>query len=223
MTAFEEMNKLLSEYSPDWEKIKDVLNKNTFTQEELARLGIEATDRCFCEYRDALDPDVSEISLERLWSRNLFQTISLLLDYGMNPNMKIDDDNVMWNTQWVDTPDVGASTLRLLLEHGGDPNLKDDGGETLFEYIGFKVSYDSYGKEDKHVVQCWLVLMAYGGCWDDGGIPLEMLNGNEVNIFRNFELFDYTIEPLPEIPGYYGNWIMHIFNIKTGEEVARYR
>lgn len=42
MTTFEEMNKLLSEYSPDWEKIKDVLNKSTFTQEELARLGIEA-------------------------------------------------------------------------------------------------------------------------------------------------------------------------------------
>ena len=43
-----------------------------------------------------------------------------------------------------------------------------------------------------------------------------------VEIFKEFEQFDYEIEPLPQEPGKYGCWIMHIFNIHTREEVARY-
>ena len=39
---------------------------------------------------------------------------------------------------------------------------------------------------------------------------------------KEFEQYDYDIEPLPQEPGKYGCWIMHIFNIHTQEEVARY-
>ena len=64
--------------------------------------------------------------------------------------------------------------------------------------------------------------MAYGACWRDGEIPITMLGKQSVEIFKEFEQFDYEIEPLPQEPGKYGCWIMHIFNIHTLEEVARY-
>ena len=115
--------------------------------------------------------------------------------------------------------------MRLLLENGGNPNhLIPSEGETVFEYIDFMVSYDQYMHEYFYTVQCWLVLMAYGACWrNNGEIPLTMLGENSVEIFKNYELYDYEIEPLPQIPGKFGCWIMHIFNIETKEEVAVYK
>ena len=59
--------------------------------------------------------------------------------------------------------------------------------ETLFEYIAFKVSYDEYTHEYFHTVQCWLLLMAYGACWQDGNIPITMLGEKSVDIFKDFE------------------------------------
>ena len=124
----------------------------------------------------------------------------------------------------VFTPNVAASVLQLLLEHGGNPNhILSDDNETIFEYLDFMVSYDSYMHRFFHIVQCWLVCMAYGACWQDNHkIPLTMLGGHTVEIFRDFRLYDYEIEYLPQEPGKFGCWIMHIFNTETGEEVARF-
>jgi len=44
-----------------------------------------------------------------------------------------------------------------------------------------------------------------------------------VDIFKDIEQCDYEIEPLPQNPGKYGSWIMHIFNKETNEEVAVYK
>ena len=118
---------------------------------------------------------------------------------------------------------LAGAALRLLLEHGGDPNHRIPAEhETLFESIAFEVSYDRYTHEWFHTVQCWLVLMAFGGCWDEGNIPLTMLGDNRVEMFRDFERFDYIIEPLPQDPGKYGCWIMHVFDRETMEKVAQY-
>ena len=148
----------------------------------------------------------------------------MLIEQGLDPNLVVNDDNPIWNVMWIDAPNIGASVMRLLLENGGDPNhYLSSEGETVFDYISFKVSYDEYTHDYFHTVQCWLVLMGYGACWKDGEIPLAMLNGNSVEIFKKFELYDYTIEPLPQEPGKYGCWIMHIYNVETNEEVARYK
>jgi hypothetical protein len=37
-----------------------------------------------------------------------------------------------------------------------------------------------------------------------------MLGNNSVEIFKNYELYDYEIEPLSQEPGKYGCRIMHI-------------
>ena len=63
-----------------------------------------------------------------------------------------------------------VEVIALLLENGGNPNhLISCEGESIFEYIDFKVSYDEYTHDYLHTVQCWSVLMAYGACLGDNG------------------------------------------------------
>ena len=225
MELITEIKEIFSNTPFNIDKIRELLSRREFTKEELAKLAIDFTDRCFCEYLDALRPECTSVTIDNMCSNHIVEALDLLLEFGLDPNVSIDDDNVMWNTMWIDAPGVAAASLKLLLENGGNPNhttQKDP--ETLFEYIDFKVSYDEYEHKYFHTVQCWLLLMAYGASWNENGdIPLVMLGGNTVDIFKNYELYDYEIEPLPQIPGKFGCWIMHIYNVETGEKVAQYR
>lgn len=204
-------------------KIRELLNLREFAREELTELAIAFTEDCLGEYIDALDSEIEPVTIENMHSNYVVESIRLLLEFGLDPNIVIDDANAMWNAMWIDTPNIAATIMRLLLESGGDPNHHISAEhETLFEYIDFKVSCDEYTHDYFHTVQCWLVLMAYGACWCNGEIPITMLGKHTVEIFKEFEKYDYEIELLPQEPGKYGCWIMHIFNIHTREEVARY-
>lgn len=215
--------KEIFEHTPsDLAKIESLLSVRKFSKEELAEIAIDFTDDCFCEYRSALNPEVESVTFENMHSNYILEAIKLLIKFGLDPNTIVNDENVIWNSMWMDAPNVAASAMKLLLENGGDPNhLIPAEKETLFDFIAFKVSYDEYSHEYFYTVQCWLILMAFGACWQDGKIPITMLNGNSVEIFKEFQLYDYEIEPLPEV-GKYGSWIMHIYNIETKEEVAVY-
>ncbi len=223
MGFVEQIKKVFEERPSDLEQIRELLSSSQLSKEELAELAVDFTDDCFCEYRDALDPEIESVTVENMHSNYVVDAIRLLLEFGLDPNIIVNHDNAMWNAMWIDAPNIAASIMRLLLENGGDPNhFIPAEHETLFEYIAFKVSYDEYTHDYLHTVQCWLVLMAYGACWRDGGIPITMLGKHSVEIFKEFEQYDYDIEPLPQEPGKYGCWIMHIFNVHTQEEVARY-
>ena len=205
-------------------EIREILSSREFTKKELAELGAAFTWEGFNEYYDALNPECPEVSIDHMHSDYILDAIQLLLEFGLDPNLVVDEESAFWHAMYIDAPNVGASLMRLLLENGADPNLPTiSAGESIFDYIDFKVSFDEYTHDYFYTVQCWLVLMAYGGQFrKNGKIPITMLNGHSVEIFKNFELFDYTIEPLPQEPGKYGCWIMHIYNIETKEEVARY-
>ena len=224
MNLVNQIKELFEQTPSDLEKIRKLLGSRKFEKEELAELAVAFTDNCFCEYHDALDPKIDSVTIENMHSHCVVDAIRLLLEFGLDPNIIVNDDNVLWNAMWIDAPNVAASVMRLLLENGGNPNhLIPAEDETIFEYIADKVSYDEYTHEYFHTVQCWLLLMAYGACWRDGNIPITMLGEKTVDIFKNFELYDYDIEPLPQEPGKYGCWIMHIYNINTKEEVAVYK
>lgn len=222
MNLVKQIKEVFEQEPSNLDEIRNLLSLRELTREELAVLAISFTDDCFCEYRDALDPEVESVTIENMHSNYIIEAINILLEFGLDPNAIFDNDNVLWNAMWIDSPNIAASLMRLLLENGGDPNhFIPAEHDTLFEYIAFKVSYDEYTHNYYHTVQCWLVLMAYGACWRNGEIPLTMLGNKSVEIFKEFEQFDYEIEPLPQEPGKYGCWIMHIFNIHTREEVAR--
>ena len=223
MNLVKQIKEIFEQEPSHLDEIRNLLSLRDLTKVELADLAISFTDDCLCEYRDALDPEVESVTIENMHSNYVIEAIKILLEFGLDPNVVFDYDNVLWNAMWIDAPNVAASLMRVLLENGGDPNhFKHYEHKTLFEYIAFKVSYDEYTYDYLYTVQCWLVLMAYGACLRNGEIPLTMLGNKSIEIFKEFEQFDYEIEPLPQEPGKYGCWIMHIFNIHTREEVARY-
>ena len=218
------LKKIFLEVPPDWEGAKAILNQQVFSSETLMEVAVDAINNCCCEYREAGRQNTGNVRIEALHSGYIYQVIDLLLQYGLNPNDEFDHVNLMWNSQYIDAPNIGASVLRLLLEHGGNPNYKPlDESETLFEYVAFKVGFDDLDEDYKHIVQCWMVLMAFGGNYGKSTKPpVEMLNGNDVKIFKEFELFDFWIETLSDKPGQTGYCIMHVYNKNTKEEVARY-
>ena len=217
----EALKKLFCTVPPDWVRIREELAAGDYSEKDLTELALAVTDECFCEYRDALDPEVMAVTEETMYSRHVVTALEILLEYGLNPNRCIDGENPMENTLWMDAPSVGARALRLLLEHGGDPNLlTGDDPETLFEYSSFKVAEDVDEKDYLCIVQCWWVLLAYGGCYRDGSIPIVMLKNRDVSIFKDFERFCFTIERGD--PENIHDWKMHIYDRETREEVARY-
>ncbi len=220
----EEIEELFYGFPPKWDVIRKKLDERPLSGFEVAEVAIDLADRCNGEYGRAMDPDIKGYTPDRMHSTYLLDSLKLLLEYGLDPNtmIYIYDDNILVALTYVDAPNVGAAALRLMLEHGGDPNIGSDDYESdrLFYAHTSAIEYEKY--ENEYSVQCWWLLMAYGARWPDGSLPLTMLNGNKVEMLKDFERFDYTIEFHSNPGNYYGNWTMHIFDKTTGEEVARY-
>jgi len=58
---------------------------------------------------------------------------------------------------------VRLKIAKLFFEYGADPNIKCDDGETLFDYVFYKVFNDSHDSEWNYLCQFFLLLIAYGG------------------------------------------------------------
>ena len=185
MKEIEKVKLLFSELPPKHDEIRGILDRDRPTKEDLAEIAYNVASYCFCEYRDAVDPTINEVSVDLMHSNYLLDSLQLLLEYGLNPNtITAQGDNVLWELQWVDAPNIGPAALRLLLEHGGNPNLiLPEEGESLFEYVSFCISEDDHDHSWFYKVQFWWVLMAFGGSYDNGNIPIEMLNGKRPDIF----------------------------------------
>ena len=247
MELIAQIKELFKKTPSDLEGIRKLLSSQKLTEDELAELAISFTEDCSFEYSDALISEDKSVSIANMHSNYIIKAIDLLLNFGLDPNTIIKGDNVMWCAMWIDAPNVAASLLKLLLEHGGDPNHYLPGeGESIFSYIDCKVSIDEYTHDFFHTVQCWLLLMGYGACWRNRELPLTLRGENSVEIFKNFDRYDYEIELLPQKSGKHGcwimrifdaivphkrkkdnfldsdSWIMHIFDVETKEEVAVY-
>lgn len=227
MNLVNEIIELFEKKPSELSKIAQLLSSRKFTDEELAKIAFSFVDECFCEYRDSIVQKFEPVGAEYLHFNYIVDAIEMLLQSGLNPNIIVDDYNVMWQTIFIDAPDIAATVLKLLLENGGDPNhFIPAEGESLFETIHFDVSYDDFICTHSyfHTVQCWLLLMAYGACWrDNKEIPLTMVGDNTVEIFKDFKKFNFDFEPLPQVKNCFGCWIMHIYNTETNEEVAMYK
>ncbi len=223
--TMDEVESLFAAIPPKRIEIDCIFRQYRFSKVQLAILAHHLAEDCFREYYDAMDPNVEEVTPEHMHSNHLVESLQQLLNYGLDPNVFAGEynDNVMWNLQYVDAPNVGAAAMRLLLEHGANPNLIcPSENESIFDYLDFAVSYDCYSHDYFFMVQCWLVLIGYGGRPRCNRDPVVMLKNNSLKIFKNFEYYDYEIEMLKQKSDEYGLWIMHIFDVRTGTEVARF-
>ena len=227
MDIVEEIKAAFTNIPPSWDEVRILLDEHPLSKEDLAEIALHVAHNCFCEYADAIDyQGLDKIILEETHSYYLIDSLKLLLDHGLDPNIIIDDSNVMWETIYIDIPNVGAAALRLLLEHGGNPNLDLPNYGTMFTEFDSRVIEDGYDYGFAHVVQCWMVLLAYGGRFQgkySDTPPVTMLNGNKVEIFKNFEGYDYVFEWIPGQPHRSYRLDLLIFDKVKKEVVARRR
>jgi hypothetical protein len=134
--------KMFAQVPPDWGKIDALLSEAHFSDEELAAIAIDLTDDCFCEYNYAINEDFPDLTPENMHSNYLLQSLQTLLDHGLDPNTIYNEENVLWNIQFINAPGAAGSAMRLLMEYGGNPNhcIPDD-DETLFDSISFPLCF----------------------------------------------------------------------------------
>lgn len=220
---------------PDLTKLRHELEEGVYTGEDVSmaatRFSEELLDERLEEDYDThkfLEP----VTVPGLHSTYLYEIISLLLEYGLDPNAVYDQTNIMQMLKYVDNEYIGADTLALLFEYGGRVDLTVD-GESNFGNIDFDVLFDAYNQRDRRsydaMVHSWFVYIGYGGKPDNGTKPLEVIDGdamyNEYGI-KKFDLSDlkdhrnFTFG-LTHFPGRGENWSLCIFDKRTRWEVAR--
>ena len=230
METVERIKNMFSELPPKLDAIRAELENANLKKEEIWEIANSAVEDCMFEYRDALEyretqPDSSgDIRFEEFHSNYIVGSLALLLEFGLDPNYENEYESIMSHIQWIDMPNMAATVMRLLLEHGGDPNFHSQyEPESLFESITFDVSEDHVTYRGVNYVQCWLVLMGYGGCFRDGTIPVAMKDGYQADIFKRFENYDFQIETIPAESPKWNDWRMRIIDKTTGCEVAVYK
>ena len=222
MDYIKNVKQLFTETPPQWDKISCILNEQHFTKEELADIAIHIVNNCFCEYKEATEyRGLESVDIKTTNSYYLVESLKMLLQFGLDPNVSVHGDNAIWYTQYVDIPNVAASAMRLLLEHGGNPNITvDDDPERLFEDIDDKVFEDAYVYGFEYVVQCWLVLLAFGGQSKYNVNPIKMMDGYKIDIFKDFENYDYVFGSVYEEEDKRNRFAMLIFDKRTRMVVA---
>lgn len=214
----------LRQTPPSFQKLKDALDLGCYTTEDISMAATQYLDDCFYEHietdyasRKAQNP----IVIPGYHSSYVFDIISFLLDYGLNPNAIYEKSNIMYNLKYVNNGYLGADTLASLLEHGGDMNLILD-GDTLFGSVDFDVMFDAFNQEDRcrfdALVHCWFVLLGYGAKLPNGDCPIDTIDNFDVSNLKNHK--DYTFG-LSKIPGRGEIWSLHVFDRNTLWEVAR--
>lgn len=198
--------------------------RQSITPYELTQVALQYADHCFWEVRDTLGSYPLEIA-PNLHSTYLLDVISLLLQFGLDPNAILDHDNIMHVMKHVDNELIGADTLALLLEHGGDPNLRID-DDSLFLDVDFDVFFGTLNQYNRSLltslVHCWMVTLGYGGKYLCDGVVTLMQEFETGKLFdlsrlkkhRKF-FFGFSVEK-SEI-------ILHIYNKTTLCEVAAIR
>ena len=216
---------------PDFSTAEKLLQQECFSSDEVTKVAMRYAEKCFLDIADTFrtDPD-DRISftgfippagvIPGLHSTYLYDVVKLLLDYGLDPNAIIDEDNIMEMLLYVDNEYVAADTIALLLEHGGNPNLNMD-GQSVFGMVDLEIWFGSAEQELRWRydawVHTWMVLLAYG-CKDSG-----------VQVFREYNSdATFDLKKLRDHRNYYyglsfenGDRVIHIYDKKTFWEVAR--
>lgn len=206
---------------PDFDTIENLLSQESYTVKNISKVGTDFAWDCVEECWDYFwENEVvrNENVIPNLHSTYLCEILSLLLQYGLDPNATFEEENIMDNLKYLDNGYVAADALVLLFEHGGNPNLVYN-GPSIFSEIDFDVFFDAGEQQDRQrfssLVHCWMVYLAFGATNPDGSSPVKVFHGFDIRKLKDHRQFYFGItkgEPWPDI---------HIFSKKDMWEVVR--
>ncbi len=123
------------------------------------------------------------------------------LEHGADPNMNAPDmlTCALWELQYLDESQdwrTRYEIAKLFFEHGADPNLDVDGdGETLYDYVLFKVYNDPPSDDDdwENLRHFYMLLVLYGG-GGKGHYSRPVLKGVDLNNIDRYDVKLYLDE-----------------------------
>lgn len=203
------LEEALSSLPPKYDVADEIFAKHQLAAEELSMIAINLMDMCYeeqFEYGTRLDYLIEDHTL----CSNIYQVMQYLFRNGYEPNVDTESGRAIEIIQYLSYPEgLAPRLMRLFLEKGADSNYSV-GGATLLEIITQAIDYNEYMHKD--VVNCWLVLMAYGArIGDEKCLPIVMHGDYDVTIFKRFEDYSYEIIPTLSDPQGFGAWIMRIY------------
>ena len=217
MSKTEYLLSMLMKLPPSLDVIEKELQATEYTAEEVTLAACKFADNCFLECRDFKEEFGRMPNKEEAHSSYIYDICELLLKYGLNPNLIIEDTNIMYELRYVDYKYMAAETLKLLLENGGDINI-DYGDEPLFQGLDFDIVFDVVELDNKELFdkefKLWILMIGYGATIKDNKCPINIVTGYPIEQFRDFKNFTYEIEFLEK------DWVMHIIDVRTNKEVA---
>lgn len=233
----------LMQIPPDLASIGESLKAGEYSAEEISMAAAKYSDYCMIEVEfdddgNYVDEDIAKLLpgevLENHVSRYLYDVVSLLIPYGLDPNAvyggKFEKINIMAEMRFAGSGYIPADTLALLLENGGDPNLRVD-GIRIFDDLDFDVCFGAIEQEIRprydSLVHCWFVMLGYGAMATDrdgNPIPLEVFpeyfTGKPFDVSKLKNHRNYTFG-LTHVPNRGEGWCLHIFDKRSLWEVAR--
>ncbi len=206
------------------EKITKYILDNKMSSEEVTRSALKLCNYGFCSYSDYLYEKEKEPMPEDLITFNWETLFNILIKNGLDANLVICDDgmnyeNILQEIKYFDDGNLGAKILRNTLNHNGNPNIVID-NQNLFEEIDSDLMLDISMGLYHHKWQLdnawrfWLVMVGFGGTINNVQCPVEMRDGFQVEIFKEFEKFDYNIKWFEK------DFEMQIFDKETKTVVA---
>lgn len=202
-TQTEHLFELCKEQPFSTEKIKNYIVDNKMNSEEVTRTTIKLCDYGIWSYSDYWNENNQEPLPEELKTHNWENLFDILIENGLDANLIINDDgfseNILQDLQFIDDGILGARILRNILRRDGTPNIVIDGCP-LFEEIDasfmIDIQLDLYHHKWQldNAFRYWLVMVGFGGVIQNGRCPIEMCDNLEVDIFKEFEKFDYNIK-----------------------------
>ena len=220
----ERLFQLCSQKPLPLDSVRAFLRKQQYTAEQLTQVMIRhLKENCWWETQDFESTHERMPQKHEAFCADLYELIQLFLEFGLKSNLIYARETVLSLVLYIDYQYAAADIARLLLENGADPNaiVDDEGEETAFGRIDGDVVFGALEQDDRRVydalVHAWLVMVGFGAKTNVGEVPVKLKDGCSVEMFREHERFDFTIEMTKASRD---GWIMHIFEKETGKEVA---
>lgn len=211
------------------DNLKAALDTGKFTPEDVNRAALAYVEACRWEFYDEPDDEPACAPGELrpgCCSTHMVEAISLLLEYGLDPNAKFMDEygeynNIMGSLCDVCNGYVGPDALALLLAHGGDLTMELHEGDSLIGELDFDVLFGLLELPNRSLydvwVHCWLVAIGYGVTVN--GKPLaDMRGSHQAEELKNHR--NYYIGVIHD-PASKDGWSLCIFDKVGNWEVAR--
>ena len=158
-------------------ELRESLGKGHFTPDEVNTAAYLYVDKCtsLMDEKD-FEPYAPGELIPGIESSHLAEALSILLDYGLDPNFIYNDgceNNIIRTLGFVSNGYQSADALLLLFEHGGNPELTLDGERVVDCDLGFDFGWFLFGDiESRYIADSymhyWMVFVGCGAKWESG-------------------------------------------------------